>query len=307
MDVDFAWPVPADGFRWFSLDHDPKGRWLVAKKPGERKWLTTHPFVDAPRLFRDFAELDEDCDGAVLNFANQHGFLSPPEQLNESPTGLPGSGEARATWTEAIRQVRRAVRLWDAITARNEGEARRWLERVQHTWSIFKGLDLMNRRQRPLPVLDANDFSVVLPNESEFFSSARTYFVAFVNAQLVKQTSLAIANDRGSVSIHVVPASLEACLWTQLLREIAGETELHQCRHCRQPFTVDPAIGKRRHRQFCSEKCRAAAYRDRQEKAHQMHAKGMTPSAIAKKLESDPATVRGWLGSAAKTPTRKRS
>jgi len=49
-------------------------------------------------------------------------------------------------------------------------------------------------------------------------------------------------------------------------------------------------------REFCSDRCRVNTYRKRKKSAARLHQKGMSPSAIAKKVESDPETVRGWLG-----------
>jgi DNA-binding NarL/FixJ family response regulator len=57
---------------------------------------------------------------------------------------------------------------------------------------------------------------------------------------------------------------------------------------------LSPEIA-RTSRLFCSESCRARAYRERKEKAVQLAAEGKTPKEIAAELDSDVKTVKGWI------------
>ena len=46
---------------------------------------------------------------------------------------------------------------------------------------------------------------------------------------------------------------------------------------------------------FCQGACRSRAYRARQSEARKLHAAGTTFAEIAKRLNSDAKTVKGWV------------
>ena len=48
-------------------------------------------------------------------------------------------------------------------------------------------------------------------------------------------------------------------------------------------------------KQFCSNACRTKAYRKRQAEAVRLHGEGRSLEEIARDLDSDPGTVRGWI------------
>ncbi|TMA34658.1 MAG: hypothetical protein E6J87_06215 [Deltaproteobacteria bacterium] len=74
-----------------------------------------------------------------------------------------------------------------------------------------------------------------------------------------------------------------------------GGRAYRRCEQCRGWFVLSPEIN-RADREYCSDRCRHKAYRDRRQRARELQARGMTPAQIARELASDTRTVRGWLG-----------
>jgi hypothetical protein len=66
---------------------------------------------------------------------------------------------------------------------------------------------------------------------------------------------------------------------------------------CGQWFEISTRMeGKRKNREYCSDACRMKTYRQRQKRARQLAAEGHAIEAIAHQFESDPGTVRKWVG-----------
>jgi hypothetical protein len=64
----------------------------------------------------------------------------------------------------------------------------------------------------------------------------------------------------------LVPPDLIAALWFQFGQyACAGAARLFRCQHCNEPFTVGIGTGRRSTAKYCSNRCKVAAFKARQE------------------------------------------
>lgn len=75
---------------------------------------------------------------------------------------------------------------------------------------------------------------------------------------------------------------------------VNGNRKYRRCVTCGKWFELTPELA-RSNKLYCSNACRSKYYRDRQAEAHRLQAAGMSPKAIAERLESEPEIVRSWL------------
>ncbi len=66
--------------------------------------------------------------------------------------------------------------------------------------------------------------------------------------------------------LAVVPEDLVAALWFQFAEAVAGRVKIQHCRVCPRWFTYGPGTSHRKSAQYCSDRCRKAAHRQRTEK-----------------------------------------
>ena len=100
--------------------------------------------------------------------------------------------------------------------------------------------------------------------------------------------------NRDRLGLYIVPEGLIGALWLQFARAVERDARFRQCAECTTWFEVSPGRG-RTDKQFCSTACRTKAYRKRQAEAARLHGEGQSIEDIARELESDPDTVRGWI------------
>ena len=101
-------------------------------------------------------------------------------------------------------------------------------------------------------------------------------------------------HERDRLGLYIVPEGLIGALWLQFARAVERDAKFRQCAECGTWFEVAPGRG-RADKQFCSTACRTRAYRKRQAEAARLHGEGRSIEDIARELESDPDTVRGWI------------
>ena len=105
-------------------------------------------------------------------------------------------------------------------------------------------------------------------------------------------------SPNGALTIQTEPTSLRVALWLQLASAVADNKQFPRCKYCEKPFYVGPnQFGRAapRDKLFCTVTCRVKAFQKRQAVARQMRAEGHKLSEIAKAVESDVKTVKGWL------------
>jgi hypothetical protein len=106
--------------------------------------------------------------------------------------------------------------------------------------------------------------------------------------------SLLWETNRDRLGLYIVPDGLIGALWLQFARAVERDARFRQCLECTTWFEIAPGRG-RTDKQFCSTACRTRAYRNRQAEAVRLHREGRSVEDIARELESDPDTVRGWI------------
>jgi hypothetical protein len=100
--------------------------------------------------------------------------------------------------------------------------------------------------------------------------------------------------NRDRLGVYIVPDGLIGALWLQFAQAVERDAQFRQCLECDTWFEVAPGRG-RTDKQFCSTACRTKAYRKRQAEAVRLHGEGRSLEDIARELDSETDTVRGWI------------
>ena len=85
-------------------------------------------------------------------------------------------------------------------------------------------------------------------------------------------------------------------MWLQFAKAIASKRKYRPCKDCSGWFEVSTDdTGKRINREFCSDPCKSKNYRRRKAEALAVpKTQGTSIAAIAKKLGTDPETIKTW-------------
>ena len=96
--------------------------------------------------------------------------------------------------------------------------------------------------------------------------------------------------------LHVQSNPLPSCTRPRVLIKgtVERDSQFRQCAECGIWFELAPGTA-RADKLYCSTPCRTKAYRKRQAEAVHLHGEGRSIDGIARELESDPDTVRGWI------------
>lgn len=310
--VQFEWFVPEAGHRWVECKGE-KGRcerWLIRDVPRdcqatEGSWTT--PLRDARTLFRSLADL-EPFEDAILEFANEHGWLLGP-QLNEHVPLGPGplvGGERFFVWLRSISAMHALVELLDAVVAEDSKTLADWITfKKSKAPEPATGNDLgvVCKIPSPPPIaIREQPFTVAVPpitpiarllEPNNFVRAGEIVATIVINKQLEEHSSARVLFNpaREQWAPFLVPKNLWGALCLQYAEALRGDHHgFKRCSECGQ------WLGNRSDSRFCSDRCRARAYRKRKQEAKRLHDLGTRPSDIARKLRSDVQTVKGWLG-----------
>jgi hypothetical protein len=298
--TEFVWQRPrgASGFE-FRPSESGQELPLVAARAGATFEDYT-PLLDESALFLIFSETEPTAEG-VLRFANVYGRLGDDVLRYVGPhvSGNRGSweqGDLVELVISHIRQMREAVVLRDLIDRRDRrGLARhfRWVGPDEVHRQIMESdatIPIATRTREP-EVFAAFKYGDLL-------GPARYWLDAKVNACLRGHVVLKLlrlgAAHKDQIVLDLLPDSLLAALWLQLALAIAGGKQYRRCRLCGKPFELSPRVN-RVSRLTCSAACRNLDYRNRQERARELHGQGKAFSEIAAELGSNVKTVRGWV------------
>lgn len=302
--VQFEWLVPSAGHRWVERKRNDgrRERWLIRDVPRdsqaiEGSWTT--PLRDARTLFRTLADLDPSED-AILEFANEHGLLFGTQLDN----GELVSGESFFTWLRSISNMHRLVELLDGIVAEDSKTLASWI-----TFKKMKTPDPVTGNQfavhckvpSPPPITISKGPYIVshfdpitqILELNNFVRAAEIVATTMVNKQLEEHSSARVLFNpaKEQWAPFLVPKNLWGALCLQYAEALKGDHHgFKRCSECGQ------WLGNRSDSLFCSDRCRARAYRKRKREAKRLHDLGTRPSEIARKLGSDIQTVKGWLG-----------
>jgi hypothetical protein len=319
--LNFFWEIPKVGHRWiqtYAMDQSTDLRWTYltpAHSTGSQRVLALryHPLAAHSGLFRNFAATAPDAD-AIKAFADRFGMLGGNlrkrivlhDQGRDGKHPM-GFGEHLGDWVHEILVMRLAIDLWEAARRGDAdylGRMISWAEdgsevRI-HTHPELQGGELPEKPayvHRALIAderLDPDILARFVPGDP--IGPALHCMQSLINEHLHHRASprLLWEQSRDRLGLYIVPEGLIGALWLQFARAVERDARFRQCAECTTWFEVSPGRG-RTDKQFCSTACRTKAYRKRQAEAARLHAEGQSIEEIARALESDPDTVRGWI------------
>ena len=321
MPLNFTWEVAKAGHHWVethAMDQGTEVRWHYLTPAygtgGPFRVLRYHPLSAFSGLFRNFAATDPRLD-AIKGFADRYGLLGGNLRRrivlygqgrgSKHPMGF---GEHVDGWVNEILIMRLAVDLWESARqgdADHLGRMISWAPDGTRV-SIDTHPDLQRGQlpqQKPAHVHRAVIADERLDQEilarfvlGDPIGPALHCMQSLINEHLDHRASprLLWAANRDRLGLYIVPDGLIGALWLQFARAVEREARFRQCLECTTWFEVAPGRG-RSDKQFCSTACRTRAYRKRQAEAVRLHREGRSIEDIARELESDPDTVRGWI------------
>jgi hypothetical protein len=268
-----------------------------------------------PALFRIFADVAPNKE-SVLAFAKRYGDLGtsmPLQPAKKATATAPATvqGTLLTTWQHQIADMRRLTALWDLLQREDVAVLQRYIH-----WHLDKRGALsvhfdshpagdteqvlgFHRARATIASQEVNPELLVSLVPDEFTLPGWAYIQQEVGSRL--------AHVAGGLAPEVVwdPRSrrpvvrwwaqtLSAALWLQLADAVSLGRTFSRCRECGRWLEVAPDAA-RSHRRFCSNSCRSKAYRQRQDRARQLHAEHKGIEEIASELDSDVATVRRWI------------
>lgn len=300
------WHVPDTGFAWVpgrSKVEDPV-RNVLAPRVGSRT-TRTDPAGQAPALYRVFADTPGTPDG-FLGFANIYGTLGMTLDALGWHEGRPfePAGELAddAELGPVVGLEPGELAVLDRAYDRFPGPAPFIAQAVQ---AALEGFERHKRRYAdPLPVWDEEhrrmkqavgllDQDLAGPTSpSQGFAIRMLAYRALTG----RDVGLVLARERSTkkLALHIQPRSLLALMWVQFALAVGRSRDHRQCDGCGSWFEVS-ADGHHGNRHYCGDTCKTRAYRKRKARAVELAASGMPLKDIAKEVESDPATVKGWI------------
>jgi hypothetical protein len=293
--LQFPWRVAKAGYSWVQSHPAFGASQQAASFLTDRRPIGTagfhvmeyQPLVAFPGLFRVFADTEPRQD-RIKAFADRFGPLGRnvareiPLSDQRNAKGVPlGMGESLAAWNEEILTMRFAIDIWEA--ARNGDVGR--LERAIFWTEDGHGVQILSHPEladEPLP--DP-------PARVERAWIAGTHLGDDVHERFVQ-------GDLVKPALHYVQSKtnekLQGRASPRLLWDKKRDTLFRQCAECGIWFELAPGTA-RADKLYCSTPCRTKAYRKRQAEAVRLHGEGRSLEDIARELESDPDTVRGWI------------
>jgi len=297
--VRFGWSVARVGYHW---TRDTRGKRVIcAVDAGSRGWSHLlnrseyRPFEQRTGLFREFADLGT-AEAPVLAFANRFGLLEEENNLELPSRSGPvqAHGETLEFWKSEIQALKFAVELWDAFCTGSRDE----IAALDAKWAKQR-VPLALRQKLHLGDEDAPIAAVDAIQD-----------IADQKLQRHVATRLLAAGDLPKLRVFLQPRSLLGALWIQFAAAVDSRKTFKNCAQCGAPFELSrtPETGKRSDARFCSDRCRVAHYRQRMESARQLKSQGLSPVQIARELNAEIPTVRGWLktGGADRVRTGRR-
>jgi hypothetical protein len=226
------------------------------------------------------------------------------------------SGESLGMWKQSIRHMRFALSLWDAIRSNDVGQLRRFILFQEGSdragWFIYRSSE---------EVGDGYEGGVIEETGHDIPANARALLKPENVIRLALLVVQTLANEQlwthagprllyepstplddlaaeefpqNKLTLRIVPKNLLGAMWLQYARGIDGNKNYRQCRACGKWFEIS-LEANRPTRFFCKDACRYKFYRERIAAAQKLHLDGVSIEAIAQHLETDTATVQGWI------------
>ena len=280
----FEWKVARAGYCWID---SPDGRLICAVDAWQPDWWgsdcyqTPYDPLERTGLFREFADLELSEKG-IRDFANQFGLLGRGGNFTlETESGETlVRAEAFAVWKGEIQSLKLASAIWDHISSAN-GDPRVIRDKLQKL-----NMALAIRRQLHI-------------GDDDPLMAALSVVQRLTDSRLSEHTRprLLFQDNSPRLEIVIMPTDLIDALWLQFALAINGLKHFIKCSRCGAPFELsrDKRTGKRADAQFCSVRCRVGHYRGRIEEARRLRSTGLSPKEIARRLNTNERTLRGWL------------
>jgi hypothetical protein len=324
MNLEFAWNVNADGYTWVKVPIDlsvtvSATQWRLAEicpPAGQPSTRLYEPLRDFTGLFLTLADTEPTRDG-IVKFASRFGCLggsqpSPPNQTVQNKAGRTArlTAEPWELWQRQISDLQQASQLWqwcqvgdmESLAAHIRWEESPGGERAVSYVSHAEADDGETTASGHVATREPIAARTFHPERLDWFRPGDLMLPALVYAQDKINTRLSalvgprLLREAGEVrlALRLVPRTLLGALWLQFAQAIAEDKAFRRCAECGLWFELSPSVG-RKDKRFCSGACRTRAHRGRREKAWQLHKQGRSARDIARELDSDAATVKGWL------------
>jgi hypothetical protein len=299
---EFGWWISEDGFQWVD---NPNGDGLSLQPLVASRFHTKGhsylPLQEYSGLFRILAETSPTPD-ACLEFANRFGGLF----------GKGGRPEQFHDWQIQVLKLREVVLLWDLVRKYNKEALAKHILRKGPPKVILKKEELDHPTyyfnaypdgQSPGRMLDGSG-PILIPDDwveridpDDLRTPAMLRISSIVNSRLTElnvSPQLCPGGRGESLRLYLLPQNLLGAIWLQFASAIDADHEYRRCGGCDTWFALTPETA-RADSHYCSDACRSRAYRQRKQRSWELRAKGLTPSAIAKELDSDVNTVKKWI------------
>ena len=239
------------------------------------------PFVSAPTMFLEFAELDG-SEESVLKFTDAYGRIW--EDF---------SGPCLVDYRETIVDLGETVELWQAIQGGDAAKLRRhvfwdsagrlrWKSDLSHPMQIDgKTVHFIDVRQGP------RDYKC-----GDLVGPATDLLDFVIATRPTWDMQIKPVRRNGVLALHIEVETLLSVLWIQFALAVAAAKEYGRCQLCNRPFEMD---SNRADRAFCSDNCRVKAYQRRKKQAVALREKGKSLREIVKATASDLETVKRWV------------
>jgi hypothetical protein len=288
----FTWWRCPDGYR---IEKREDGEFLAATTSAiERISPDSNIVQELAQLGESYAE-NSQKDAAletVRSFAGRHGLPHVGEF-----SGLPHAtteGEGAWAWLHLATKIAVAAHMWALIIdAARKGDEKGLREHVQWRGRDFVYVGRPPARATTILVTEKSGWAFGPP---DLLAPATSWLRTMVDAYLHGAVSARLDYDgRGGYVLLFAATDLANYCWLRLAEDISGSRSYRPCVNCGTWMPISPDEGKRRSRQTCSDRCRTQVYLKRKEARH-LHAKGMRPAEIMKKLGvKDVDTVKDWL------------
>jgi hypothetical protein len=310
----FVWTVPIspDAFRFVECVQTDKAAEpaLVWQEGGPVRHY--RPLTGKDSLYRTLAAVSPTAEG-ILDFARRYGRLGEGvEAFGTLPDGSHVTVEPLGAWRRTITWLGEAVRLWDLAQAEDRAglsKVIRWGRKGAVRYQAPRDLLLRLHGYLPSPevrtllegmhTIAAADYNPDLFStftQGDVVDPARCFVLRIVNDFLDRTAQPALLWDgkHKRVLLRHYPRSLLGAIYLQFSTAILSGRETRMCSVCQRYFEVT-ALASRNDRLTCSNRCRVRAYRDRQQRARELRAKGWSPKRISAEIGSAVSIIKKWL------------
>lgn len=254
-----------------------------------------------PTLFLDFGDMDRTPEGIAL-FANTYGCLTEGDQVSLADSESPGGetvlarGELVEWWSQEGLLMHYAAMLWQLL-ARDDvqkddvdelADCVHQLEAVygyRHGNEHIEGSAEDRRKSR-------------LEGWNKYAEIGYRYIEEGIREHVIGHVTLATTQRfdllPALVTLCYRPHDLLSAMWIQFSKAASENKRFQKCLHCGTWVEIVPHV-RRKSTRYCSEACRAKAYRRRQKEARQLFEEGLSLEEIASRIGTNEETAQGWV------------